>query len=655
MAIKSSFSTEQNTLHGIIIGSSRDSGAIIGYSRIDSEEPFFIFDATSVFGSNMITVHNEQLPLFASQHIKYSGEPVLALVGPSLEEVKVRARQIEIEYQNTSTSIPDGQLNDHSPIEYSFGDLDLFSAENMTSFTRTYTDKDRQTRDDMPSVAEAWVENDILYVKVATQWPFHVLDCVAQTCSRTKKSVVILNEGHYSKHDEKLLDPSILSSVAAISALHTNKRVKIYSQEPTCKSRFTITRETLLDENQKPAAEKVFVTVDQGAYPLFSGEMIQQMLAGLLPQYPVKAFHCSIRIEESHKKPAHFFGTLGYTSALFSSEAHISSLARHLKKNPANWRMSNYAAYPEKEQIISTLDVRHLKDLVSDVCEQSDFARHNAVYELQGISKKQSLSTFLNYSRGIGIACGPGISGFNLNSALHRDSKISITFDNNSITINSSFYLGEKTNKLWSTIISQELSVDPSIIGSVAQDTSSMVDTGPEVLSLDVERSTAMIRQICTIIKNKRFQEPLPITASVSAKSMIPTSQTRFISSSWGCLTLELEVNTITLKALVRRVVAKIIFSYVMNKEQLESKFRHVIYDVLHELDLIDFYFMKEPPLIEIDIESTGEGNLPSSATQTVKAMVYSAYTAAFSQALGKDITSIPVTSDDIIFQGGEI
>ena len=157
------------------------------------------------------------------------------------------------EYEHINTG---WQLNDHSPIEYSFGDLDLFSAENMTSFTRTYTDKDRQTREDMPSVAEAWVENDILYVKVATQWPFHVLDCVAQTCSRTKKSVVILNEGHYSKHDEKLLNPSILSSVAAISALHTNKRVKIYSQEPTCKSRFTITRETLLDENQKPAAEK---------------------------------------------------------------------------------------------------------------------------------------------------------------------------------------------------------------------------------------------------------------------------------------------------------------------------------------------------------------------------------------------------------------
>ncbi len=651
MVTKNKVLAEQNTLHGIIIRSTIETGSIIGHSSIEKEEPFFIFDASSVFGSNSISIYNEQIPLFASPCIKYKGEPVLALVGPTLEDVKIRSKQMEIEYQNIPSCQSEGALKEHSPIEYSFGNFESITSEDSTTFTRTYTDNKAQTREDTISVAQAWVENDLLYVKVATQWPFHVLDCVAQTCSRTKKSVVVLNEGHDSKHDEKLLNPSIIASVAAIAALHTNKRVIIHSQEPTYKSKFTITRETILDNQQKPVGEKVNVVVDQGAYPLFSGELVQQVLAGLLPLYPVKAFYASIKIVESHTPPAHFFGTLGYTSALFSSEAHISALARFLKKNPANWRMANYNSYPVKEQLIKTLEIRHLKDLVSDVCELSDFARHNAVYELQNTSKKQSLSTFLNYSRGIGIACGAGISGFNLNSALHRDSKITITLDNNSILINSSFYLGEKTNKLWSSIIAQELSVDPSIIQSVPQNTSSMVDTGPEVLSLNVERSTIMIRQICTIIKNKRFQEPLPITASVSAKSMLPSSiETKFISSSWGCLTLELEVNTITLKAVVRKVVAKFIFSYVMNEAQLASKFRHVIFDVLNEFDLIEFHQKKEPPLIEVSIISTQEGNTPTSATQTVKAMVYSAYVAAFSQAIGKEITSIPIRSKDILF-----
>jgi xanthine dehydrogenase molybdopterin-binding subunit B len=654
MVTKNKNLIEQNTLHGIIIRSTMETGSIIGHSKIEDEDPFYIFDASSVFGTNSISIHNAQLPLFASHSVKYIGEPILALIGPTLEDVKIRSKNIEIEYQNIPTARTEGQLREHSPIEYSFGNFEELEKEETTTFTRTYVDNKAHTNEDTLCVAEAWTEDEILYVKVATQWPFHVLDCVAQTCSRTKKSVIILNEGHYSKHDEKLLNPSIIASIAALSALHTNKRVKIYTQFSTYKSQFTITRNTLLDSQQKPIGEKVQVIVDQGAYPLFSGELIQQVLAGLLPLYPVKAFYASIQIVETHTPPSHFFGTLGYTSALFSSEAHISALARFLKKNPANWRMANYSNYLERDQIIQTIDIRHLKDLVSEVCETSDFARHNAVYELQNISKKQSLSTFLNYSRGIGIACGPGISGFNLHSSMHRDSKISITLDNNSISINSSFYLGEKTNALWSSIIAQELSVDPAIISSVPQETSAMIDTGPEVLSLDVERSLIMIRQICNSIKSKRFQEPLPITASVSAKSMIPsTVETKFISSSWGCLTLEIEVNTITLKAVARKVVGKFIFTYVMNEKQLVSKFRHVVFDVLNEFNLIDTYQKEDPPLIDITITSSQEGNLPTSATQSVKAMVYAAYVAAYSQAIGKELNSIPITSKDLIF--GEI
>ncbi len=101
---------------------------------------------------------------------------------------------------------------------------------------------------------------------------------------------------------------------------------------PTYKSQYTITRETILDESNRPIGEKVDVVIDQGAYPLFSFEMIQQMIAGLLPLYPLKAFHASFQIVESHTPPSHFFGSLGYTSALFSTEAHTSAIAYHLQK-----------------------------------------------------------------------------------------------------------------------------------------------------------------------------------------------------------------------------------------------------------------------------------------------------------------------------------
>lgn len=643
-----------DTLHGVIIPSTMEAGSILGHSKIEDDEPFIIIDSNSVTGNPHISVYKESLPLFASHSVKYVGEPVLALFGPDLESATIRSKTIEIEYQNVATSSSENLLKDHSPIEYIWNDVEQFRTPTTTSFKRTYIEEPHHTKEDAYVKAKAWVKDTILYVKVPTQWPFHVQDSVASVCGRTKKSVVILSEGYTSSYDEKLIIPSIIASIAALGAIKSKKTVILYTKYPTYKSTYTITRETLLDELHKPVAEKIEVEVDQGAYPLFSFEMVQQMIAGLFPLYPIKALYASIKIVESHNTPSHFFGSLGYTSALFSTEAHASAIASHLKKNPANWRIKEYNRYDERERIIKTMDYSQLKDLLSDIVVASDFSRHHAVYSLQS-QKSQRLSTFLNYSRGIGIACGAGISGFSLDSALHRDSKIEITLENNDITINSSFYPSKKTKKLWYSVIAEELSVDPAIIHSMKRDTSIIVDSGPEVLSLDVARSIEMIRQVCASIKSKRFQEPLPITASVSAKTTIATPETKFVSQNWGCITLEIEINTVTLTAFARRVFGRFLCSHIMNKEQLCSKFRHIMYSALDDFDLIPKHYNNDPPIIDIKVISSDESNIPSSATQSVRAMIYAAYVSALSSASGKEITTLPFTSKQSISLGDDI
>ena len=640
-----------NTLHGIIIPSTMEAGSILGRSKLENDEPFIIIDSKSVVGNPCLSVYKENLPLFASHSVKYVGEPVLAIFGPDLESAIIRSKKVEIEYQNIPTSSSENLLKEHSPIEYMWNDVDELISPTTTSYKRTYVDEKHHTQEDTYTKAKAWIEDDILYVKVPTQWPFHVQDSVASVCGRTKKSVVILSEGYNSAYDEKLITPSIIASIAALAALKSKKTAILYSKIPTYKSQYTITRETILDESNRPIGEKVDVVIDQGAYPLFSFEMIQQMIAGLLPLYPLKAFHASFQIIESHTPPSHFFGSLGYTSALFSTEAHTSAIAYHLQKNPANWRIKEYNQYDERERVIKTMGFSKLKDLLSEIVDASDFSRHHAVYSLQS-QKSHHLSTFFNYSRGIGIACGPGVSGFSLDSALHRDSKIEITLENNNIIINSSFYPSKKTKKLWYSIIAEELSVDPTTIHSLKRDTSKIVDSGPEVLSLDVARSIEMIRQVCTNIKSKRFYEPLPISASVSAKSAIATPETKFISQNWGCLTLEIEVDTVTLTAFARRVFARFLCTHVMNKEQLASKFRHIIYSALHDFDLIPKHNNNDPPIIDIKVTSSNESNIPSSATQSLRAMIYASYVSALSSATGREVSTLPYTSKHNIHWG---
>ncbi len=639
-------------LHGIIIYSSVEKGSIIGCSKIEEHEPFYLLDSSSITGTNGVRIDQSIIPLLGGYDIKYRGEPIFALFGPSLESVQKRAKSIEIEYQAISAD-ESYALKEHTPVTYSWGKESVIESGELTTFESSFT-FDRQTiTKDSPHTVETYLEGDRLIVDAATQWPFHVLDTVAATCGRTKKSICVKSRTYHSGHDETLIRPSIHASIAALATQATEKHVVLHINEPQSCSRIKADRKTYLDASGVPVAESCRIELDQGAYPLFRGELIIQMIGGLMPPYPVKYFTTEFTSVESHLPPTHFYGTLGFREAVFFTEAHVSALARKENKNPSNWRVNHYNDYRQKSAFIKTLPIGDLKDLITSVGKAGDFSRHHAVYEIQSRSGN-TLSPFLNYARGIGMACAPGISGFSLKSKLQRDSKISISLDNNRVIVNSSFYPNMKTRNLWFSVIAEQLSVPLDIIETVPNRTSEMIDTGPEVLSLDVGRSIEMITSICAAIQSKRFLEPLPITESATARSVMPTGSAKFISENWGCLSLELEIDTITLQTYARRVVGRFTFSHVMNADQLSLKFRRVIHETLSTLDIIPVHTNHAPPLIDISVKSSGEGSYPSSATQSVRGMVYAAYVAACSQALGTEVTSLNGSYEEIPFERKE-
>jgi len=651
MADKNVTSQELNeTLHGIIIRSSIDSGSILGVTPPKADKRFFLLGPKDIPGTNSVAVYDDDIPLFASTDIGYRGQPIIALFGPDSETVEVKSREVEIDFQLTVDAKPYHTKHVHSPILYQWGELETVFANSETMFERTYVDRRVWTREDTITHVTTWLQGDTLYVEAPTQWPFHVRDTVANVCARTKKSVVVYPKPHFSPKDEKLMLPSILAAISALATVKSGKRVKMASRFPTYKSPITITRKTALDSSGKPLAEEVEAIVDQGAFPLFTAELFKQVLTGLIPLYDLQAFSATVRIAESHSPPSHFFGDLGYSSALFSTEAHASALARNREANPSNWRMKHYTDGKKRSEVLETLPVSKLRDLMGETCTVSDFARHHAVYELQRKTRK-SRSTFLNYSRGIGISCGAGISGFSAESPLHTGAKITVTLDaNNKVMVNTSFFASRKTTSLWRSIIAQSLSIERENISFVEANTKEMVDTGPEVLSLDVERSVIMITQCCNAIKSKRFQEPLPISEAITAKSAFSTSPTSIFSSkNWGCLIVELEVNTITLEVEVRRVWGRFTFSNTTDIRRLQMKFRHIINTSLRECNVTPIHRDGIPPLMEVEVNTLESEAYPSSATSALRAMVMAACASALSQALNCNATSMPITSEDII------
>ena len=639
-------------LHGIIIRSTIESGKILGVTLPNLDNRFHVVGPRDVKGSNIVRILDDTMPLFTTSKISFQGQPLLALFGPDAETVEVKAREIEFDFQLPSTDpsvVGSSSLRNHSPIIYSWGDAAQLIKEAASIVEFTYTDKEENTSEHIVSFVRATPSEENITIEVPTQWPHHVRETVSEVCGKPKKKIIVIPTPYFSIKDEKLIYPSILAGIAALASIKSKKPVQIASRFPTFKPKVTITRKTALDANKKPFAETVTVVADQGAFQLFSSEMCRHFLAGLIPLYSLQAFSITVNFIASDHPPAHFYGDLGYSSALFSTEAHASALARETQMNPANWRLKYYAEYPERNTIITTPPSAKLRDMIGEICTQADFARHSAVYELQRKVKKP-LSTFLNYSRGLGIACGAGISGFSSTFSLTQQYNIALTLEsNNKVLVNTSFFPTSKVVSLWKGLIAKELGIERDTISFCCTNTSEMVDSGPNVLCQDIERASFMITRCCTAIKTKRFQEPLPITETVFSRSAITNPNVLFSSGSWGVIILELEVNTISLEVEIRQIWCNIAFSQIFDRRLLIGKLRHIIMMSLHECGAVFGYGKNREPSLKITVTDQAGTSSPGTIDSALRGMILAAYSSALSQALNSEVCALPVKGDNII------
>jgi CO/xanthine dehydrogenase Mo-binding subunit len=638
-------------LHGIVIRSTIESGIVLGVTLPDLDSRFVVVGPKDLVGDNRLQVFDEAMPLFAASQVTYQGQPLLAIFGPDAETVEVKAREIEVDFQLPASQTQPATLEPaepHQPLEYGWGDRESVLAEAASSIERTYTDRGECTSEHMVTFVRVTPSDDKLVVEAPTQWPFHIRETVAQVCGRPQEKIVVNPNEYFSVKDEYLVLPSILAAIASLAAIKSNRPVQISSRFPTYKPQITINRKTTLDATKRPTAETVTVTVDQGAAPFFSAEMFRQLLAGIIPQYQLQAFSIKVDFQVSNHPPAHFYGDLGYSTAVFSSEAHASAIARETQMNPANWRLKYYTEYHERTAVINTTPISKLRDIIGEICATSDFARHSAVYELQRRMKKP-LSTFLNYTRGVGIACGAGVSGFSSAFPSLPQFQIKLTLDTNSkVLLNTSFYPSQRIASLWKALISKELNIerDTIIIGS--PDTTDMVDSGPNVLSQEVESFSQMIISACAAIKTKRFQEPLPLMETIHLQD-VASSKALFSCGTWGALILELEVNTVTLQVEIRHIRCSFLFSRIFDEKALIARLRHIIMLSLEECGAVFSPIKEHSPALVVMVKEQAGAAIPGSTDSALRGMILAAYSSALSQALNSEVNTLPVKGDDII------
>jgi len=280
--------------------------------------------------------------------------------------------------------------------------------------------------------------------------------------------------------------------------------------------------------------------------------------------------------------------------------------------------------------------------MITKICDNSSYERKEVVNTIQQANKTR-LKSLLSYSRGIGFASGPGVSGFTNRFQYRSLYGIELILKSkNKLIINSNCQEENSVTKIWKTIISNRFSLDEENISFLSLEDPDLMDTGPQVLSRDIGPLAILIIEACKDIIKRQKTEDFPIS---SRQFLNPDEKAPlFFSNVWCAVIIELEIHPVYLVPLVKSCWASFDFDKVFDKSLLSSSIRRII-----ESTLMDLGSSKNSDL-KIELEITDKGKTtPSSASSVIKALVTSAFNSALNQALGSNISTLPITSQDIL------
>jgi len=655
----------KSSIHGIVVRAKEGISKNPQFEFPKIPNDCLIILPKDIIGSNRVEILKETIPLFASSYVSYINQPLFGVFAPNLEIVEDIISKTKITYSDIEEEDKKNTVNEKTIVfEQGNFDQELEKINSLSLDQKTEEDNEKkylsyksslkfsrkksQIQKTTKIIVE--VENDNLNIYCPTQWPAFIINTVNGVCSFNKKKIIVHKKNTYAKKDEMLIQPGILASIASLAALKSKKVVFLHENIASYSPEIFIERETWYSkEENKTEIEKIDLTIDQGASLLFSEEISKHYIAGLIPLYDLKAIKININFIQSAYEPSHFFGGLGYVNAITSSQTHSTKLGKSLGLSPFFWLSQSLSESLIHKKTIEIESIQEQKQTIQELVERSFFNRKYAAYKVNSIFDKK-LSTFAPYARGIGLAIAPSISGFSFSNENYCSPKIklSLNFDGKA-ELNTSFFNNSKGSKIWKKIISEELDVKFENV-QFTEEGPDLIDSGPNVLSVNSGIMASQIKLACDKINEKRFIEGLPISVTLGGTKK-GNKTILFSSKSWITMIIEASINPVSLEPIVNSVWVNCAIGSLVDEKSYTSNLKQVIISYLIEMGAKlakdDEFF------IDIKINHKYE-NISDSITSGIKGVVSAAFNTALEMALNIENISLPITSEKILSAIGE-
>ena len=634
---------------GIIYRASDSCGRIVSMSIPDDYPDIFIVGATELGSCNYFDAFGNIIQIFADGIINYPGQPLFAVFGTNNEAIELFCRRITYSTEPFGTEFdPDRrQYIWNSGETDSFFDL-LSSEESKEKYSLIHSQfiikrhkeeicTDRKFRFSF--------SNGRLSADVETLWPVHFKKTIIASLGLEEENFEMTVRDTYSSFDQMTYKPLIIALPAAWVALKKECTVEISSSVSAFHPELKYEIDSVVSmETSEIIASKAVVNADLGAFYVLENEYANSLFAGLTTLYKTKKTEVVININKSVNPPSNLFRGLGYAPSVAAMEHHSQIIASSLGLQPNSWKINNIdldsnASYHD---VFRVDDISNLSKTIIQCCENSDYNRKYSVYRQKNISG--FINPALNYTRGIGMACAGGVTGFSSLFNKLGDFSLLMTLDENRITVNCGMYSTGYAKKLWMEIIREHFpEVLPKNIVFSDFNNPQICDLGPEILERNITIVPKLIEEACNEI-NRKKNEGASLPISVASEIIKSPRGELYDMDSFGTVVIDLFIDPVKLNPVIYSVFAVFHFGIIEEKELIARMLKQTITQTIQDIcpdASVDY---------QLSLSITSRNEISSDlGVSLAKGITMAAVGNALTQALEHDIHKLPITPEDVL------
>ena len=570
-------------------------------------------------------------------------------------------------YKDYSIQMEENKDSEH-PFESQF-----FESQDLIFFDDTWTQEISSQNWQQNEGVFCYMEGSSIHICVPTKWTYLTQKSVAEVLGINFENVFIHKTKTSGVYPTGLWKTTQIALQAATVCYITRKPVKLVlsKQEQNLYMKPGVTTKFEYKVAVKPDghifAMKILIDIDVGSDNPFAQEITDRITLASCNYYKTENLFIYTKTHTSRMPPSTISIKVADSQSFFAIENEIQTISNRInilpdeirllnaniqEKNKTEKKSAKKQKNDEDEKIKFPFDIQvgNVSDVLSSVIKKSDFNRKYASFSMEAKARLENNSQafFALPLRGIGLASGYVVSGYNGNSVFDYYSKIEITLTTEDKLIIHCIKPSDEIQKIWKKTAAEILQIPEEDIIINSEFQIDQLPENPEDTISSLGIMNELIRKCCLDIQKKRFHQPLPI----SAKRSVPRTSkakwnkedfcgTPYLATSFASTVVEVELDTYNYNEKIKGIWVTIDCGELYDQE---AALRTIKLEIQQELSML--VKGKTVSCNQINISFVKSNNKSGQIGALIHNTLPAAFSSALSLALATQLNELPCTED---------